>query len=114
MTRSELISDEEIEALIDGRLDPATRRALSARIAASPALAAEVEALRRQQAALRQIGQEVLWEPVPPHLRQILQGAAGSPNDGNRQRTARRQMRAFGLTAATGSLLAGCGSGFHF
>jgi anti-sigma factor RsiW len=107
------ISDEEIQDFIDERLDPLSRAAFSSRLGARPELGARVEALRRQQRALRQIGQEVLYEPVPPRLRRILQPGGGSGN-GNGGRPA-RWARSCGLTSATAAILAGCvGGGFAF
>jgi anti-sigma factor RsiW len=107
------ISDDEIQDFIDERLDPLSRAAFRARLGARPELGARVEAMRRQQRALRQIGQEVLYEPVPPRLRRILQRRGGN-GSGNGSRPARRA-RSFGLTTATAAILAGCvGGGFAF
>jgi anti-sigma factor RsiW len=74
------ISKEEIQDFIDGRQDRATRSAFIARLLASPEVGAEVEAMRRQQEALRQIGQEILSEPLPPRLQRALaRASAGRP-----------------------------------
>lgn len=72
MTGRDRISGQEIQDFIDDRLDRVARAAFIARLLACPEVGAEVEAMRRQHEALRQIGQEILNEPVPPRLRSIL------------------------------------------
>lgn len=61
--------DLELLALVDGRLDPERARAVEARAAADPALAARLRAYRAQDAALHAAFDPVLAEPVPPRLR---------------------------------------------
>lgn len=106
MTPREPLTDQEIQDYIDDRLDRAARAAVFARLRASPTRGAQVVAMRRQQEALRQIGQEVLHEPVPLRLRRILQADDGAA--GPRGEPRLRQMRRFGLTTATAVILAGC------
>jgi anti-sigma factor RsiW len=80
------ISEEEIQDFIDGRQDRATRSDFIGRLLASPEVGAEIEAMRRQQEALRQIGQEILSEPLPPRLQRALARAAAARRTGGRER----------------------------
>jgi anti-sigma factor RsiW len=66
------IAEDQLNALIDDRLDPAARAAVLTVLARSPELAARAKALRRQHEALRAMGQEILHEPVPERLRGVL------------------------------------------
>lgn len=91
------ISAAEIQDFIDGRLDRGARSSLIARLLESPEIGVEVEAMRRQHEALREIGQEILDEPVPPRLRIILQ--RGAPAHGN-GRSGGWERRVHGLALA--------------
>jgi anti-sigma factor RsiW len=82
MTERDLISDTEIQDFIDDRLDRGARSSFIAKLLACPEVGAEVEAMRRQQEALREIGQEILDEPVPPRLRVILRRASAARGNG--------------------------------
>ena len=82
MRPRQLISDAEIQDFIDHRLDRAARSAFIAKLLACPKVGAEVEAMRRQQEALREIGPEILDEPVPPRLRVLVQRAAAARGTG--------------------------------
>jgi anti-sigma factor RsiW len=82
MSGRDRISAAEIQDFIDGRLDRAARSSFIARLLACPEVGMEVEAMRRQQEALRQIGQEILDEPVPPRLRVILRRASAARGNG--------------------------------
>ena len=81
MSGRDPISDAEIQDFIDDRLDRGARSSFIARLLECPEVGVQVEAMRRQQEALREIGQEILDEPVPPRLRIILQKL--SPAHGN-------------------------------
>jgi anti-sigma factor RsiW len=72
MSAPRAIVEDQLNALIDDRLDPAERAAVLAVLARSPELTARVKALRRQHEALRGVGQEILHEPVPERLRSVL------------------------------------------
>lgn len=62
------IDPATLSALVDGRLDPATRREVEERVRADPALAAEVRAFEAQRAALHARFDPVLEEPIPEEL----------------------------------------------
>jgi anti-sigma factor RsiW len=63
-----------VHAYLDGELDPANSLAIAQRIAADPALGAEVERIQ----ALRQAVRERLpREPLPSHLRPRIEAAIG-------------------------------------
>jgi anti-sigma factor RsiW len=72
MAERNVFSDEQIQDYIDGRLSERDRATVAAYLLAHPRVAAEVEAIRRQSEALCALGQEILDEPVPEHLRRIL------------------------------------------
>ena len=69
---SEMISEDEIQELIDGRLNPARRAAVELYLAQHPERASEVQALVRQQKALRRLGEEILDEPITDRLQDVL------------------------------------------
>jgi anti-sigma factor RsiW len=71
MAEGDVLAGEGIQRYIDGRLGERDRAVVAAYLRTHPA-AAEVEALRRQSEVLRQIGQEILSEPVPERLREVL------------------------------------------
>ena len=62
------IADEQLHALVDGRLTLAEVVALEAQLAKNPDAAATVVAWRAQRAALRRLHAELLEEPVPATL----------------------------------------------
>ena len=63
-------AEAELHAYVDGRLDPAHRAAVEARLARDPAAAEHVRFWRHQRHALRTLHPEMLVEPVPAHLLQ--------------------------------------------
>lgn len=65
------LSDNELHAYVDDRLDAETRRAVEAHLAQAPEDAARVAAYREQNAALHAAFDPVLDEPVPDRMRQI-------------------------------------------
>lgn len=62
------VTEDELHALLDGRLDAAARADLEARLASDPAAQATLQGWQRQQAALRGLHEPVLREPVPASL----------------------------------------------
>jgi anti-sigma factor RsiW len=72
MADQDILADHRIQDYIDGRLDERDQAAVAAYLLAHPDAAAQVEMLRRQNEALRGIGQEILDEPVPARLRDVL------------------------------------------
>ena len=72
MAERSIFTDGQIQDYIDGRLNERDRAAVAAYLLGHPRVAAEVEAIRRQSEALRALGQEILDEPVPAHLRDLL------------------------------------------
>jgi anti-sigma factor RsiW len=98
------IAEDQLNALIDDRLDPAARAAVLAVLARSPELAARARALRRQHEALRAMGQEILHEPVPERLRSVLTRLRPTSRGGSVER-----LSDYGRGAAV--LLLGCPTG---
>ena len=72
MARPDMVSEEDIQEFIDGRASPSLRAEVEAHLAANPKRKAEVQALIRQQEALRRLGTEILAEPIPDRLQEIL------------------------------------------
>ena len=66
--RQRLITEDDLHALVDGVLDNSRRAEVEAYLAGQPAVAARVEAYRRQRAALREALAPVTAEPVRPEL----------------------------------------------
>ena len=72
MADREILADHKIQDYIDGRLDERDQAIVAAYLLAHPDAASKVETLRRQNEALKGIGQEILDEPVPARLREVL------------------------------------------
>ena len=72
MTTHESISDAVLQDYLDDRLDPQRRAAVAAWLAQNPVKAAELEALRYQDEALRALDADILEEPLPDRLREAL------------------------------------------
>ena len=70
------ITDDELHALVDGRLAPGAAAALEVRVAADPQAQATLQAWRAQRDALRQVHRELLAEPVPAALVAAAERAA--------------------------------------
>lgn len=69
-----LLHDEAtLHAFVDGRLDPAARAAVQARLETDPEAARTVRAWQQQKELLQALHREVLAEPVPPSLLQAAQ-----------------------------------------
>ncbi len=62
--------EAELHAYVDGRLDPAARAAVEARLAVDAEAARTVEAWLRQKEALQALHAGLLQEPLPPPLAQ--------------------------------------------
>ena len=72
MAERAVLTDDQVQGYIDDRLSERDRATVAAYLLANPAAAEEVETLRRQSEALKGVGQEVLDEPVPERLRNVL------------------------------------------
>lgn len=71
---ADLLQDEaELHAYVDGRLDPAARAAVQARLAGDAEAARRVAEWTRQREALRGLHAGILAEPVPSTLAQAAQ-----------------------------------------
>jgi hypothetical protein len=77
-------ADAQFPACIDRGMRKRDRAAASPYMMAGQDAAAEVEALRRESEVLMDISQDILEEPVPQRLRDILRqplpGSAGRPS----------------------------------
>jgi len=72
MAEVDVLAEHKVQDYIDGRLSERDRANVAAYLLAHPDLASEVEAVRRQNEALKGIGQDILDEPVPERLRSVL------------------------------------------
>jgi anti-sigma factor RsiW len=72
MADHEILADHRVQDYIDGRLDERDQAVVAAYLLGHPDAASKVETLRRQNEALRGIGHEILDEPVPARLRDVL------------------------------------------
>ncbi len=96
-----LVSDDELHALVDGRLAPAAQAALQARIDADPRAAETLAAWQRQRQALRMLHATLDEEPAPPLLLQAARQATAAREQAARWRRwggmAASVLLAFGL-----------------
>lgn len=72
------VSEDELHALVDGRLDDATRQALEHRLAADPAAQATRAAWQEQRESLARLHRSLLDEAVPPPLAAAAQLAGAA------------------------------------
>ncbi len=100
------LSEDDLQALVDNRLDAATREALLARVRNDPVATQALADFRAQRAALRGLHAQVLDEPIPSSL----QGAARRVT---LARQAQRQAWQWGGMAATVALAFGLGWWTH-
>jgi len=71
-----ILSEETLMAFADDELDAAERARIEAAVAADPALAARVEALRALRFRVGAAYEDVLDEPAPTHLLTMIKNAA--------------------------------------
>jgi len=67
------ITDADLQDYIEGRLDPAQRAKVEARLATDARLAEEVERLRRQALKLQEIGKTMLEDPIPEEMLELIE-----------------------------------------
>jgi len=109
MADHEILADDKIQDYIDGRLDDRDKAAVAAYLLAHPDLASRVEMLRRQNEALRGIGQEILDEPVPARLRNVLHQQARQP--AQERLVGRARLRSPSFLEAAAAILLFCVGG---
>ncbi len=72
------LSENDLHAYVDDRLDPERRRAVEGELAQSPEDAGRAAAYREQSAALHALYDPVLGEPVPERLRRVRTSRSGA------------------------------------
>ena len=70
--QEQMIPDEDLNAFIDGELDPARAADIAAALAARPVLAARVAALRADKAQIARIYGRLAEEPLPAALGEAM------------------------------------------
>ena len=109
MADREMLADDKIQDYIDGRLDDRDNAVVAAYLLAHPDVASHVEMLRRQNEALRGIGHEILDEPVPARLRDVLHRQTRQPAQASR--VGRARLRSSGFLEAAAAILLFCVGG---
>lgn len=99
-------SDEILMAYADDELDPRTRAAVDAAMAADPEIARRVEQHKALRATLRSSFGKVLDEPVPEHLVTAARTAAAVRREGNVVPLHRKPVRRIWSPAQWGALAA--------
>lgn len=108
---SSIVTDDELNALLDGRCTADQRARLEQRLAQQPQAAARLQRWRAQRTLLQGLHAPVLQEPVPPAMRDAVLRANA------RQRTVDRWWRWGGMAASVvlafglGWVLRGAGAG---
>lgn len=105
MADPEILADHKIQDYIDGRLDERDQAIVAAYLLAHPDAASKVEMLRRQNEALKGIGREILDEPVPARLREVLRQQTETSFSG------RRKLRSSGFLEAVAAIMLFCVGG---
>ena len=72
MTSNPDISPTDLQDYVEGRLSAERHSVVEAFLASDPDSAAQVAALRSQAEVLRRLGEDILNEPVPDKLAEIL------------------------------------------
>lgn len=73
MKNRRAITDADLQDYIEGRLDPASRRKVEELLAQDAHLADEVARLRRQAVKLQEFGRNVLDEPIPQEMLDLIE-----------------------------------------
>jgi anti-sigma factor RsiW len=97
------ITDEELHALVDGRLPPTVAAELEVRVAADPRAQATLHAWRVQREELRRLHRQLLDEPVP---RQHLDAALRI------EERLRHRVQWWQLGGMAASVVLACGAGW--
>jgi anti-sigma factor RsiW len=66
------ITPDDLQDYIEGRLGPNDEARVEAYLRLNPPEAAHAELLRQQARYLRKLGEDILKEPVPGHLLDLL------------------------------------------
>lgn len=72
VARTSKVSSADLQDFIEGRLAPERQQAVVDYLRHNPSEARRVETLRQQAERLRQLGQDMLNEPVPDQLLDVL------------------------------------------
>jgi anti-sigma factor RsiW len=75
------LDDERLQEYLDGRMNPDEAALVTAYLVANPERAAELERARHLDALLVGVGAEVLEEPIPERLLQIVRQGVSPPTE---------------------------------
>ena len=73
MRQRSAITDADLQDYIEGRLGPAQRRKVEEMLAKDAHLADEVARLRNQAVKLQEFGKQVLTEPIPQEMLDLIE-----------------------------------------
>lgn len=104
-------TEDELNEYVDGRLSEQRRDEIAAWLLDNPSKAREVKRLRQLNAALRDVGSEVLNEEVPDRLREVLRRQ--QPQEVDQPDPTRRSLSGLvGIAAAATILSLGAAAGW--
>jgi len=87
MSSRKPVTDDELSEYVDGGLSEERRAEIAAWLLENPKKAAEVERLRQLNDALRDLGADILDEPVPERLREVVRRARSGSQSGARDKS---------------------------
>lgn len=82
MVERSRVSDQDLSDLIDGRLDPEREAEVRRALDQDPGLTRHYAVLLEQDSMLRHLGDDILREPVPDSLTEILRRREPEPGEG--------------------------------
>jgi anti-sigma factor RsiW len=75
MKKGAMITDADLQDYIEGRLHPSKQSRVESQLASDPNLKSEVERLRRQASQLRDLGRELLDDPIPEEWVRLIRNS---------------------------------------
>ena len=93
---------ETLNEFVDGRLSREEAAEVAAAVASNPALAKELAEISKLNEQIQSVGADVLEEPVPDRLRQIVQPKSKKENQSSMLFIILRRTAALGLTLLIG------------
>lgn len=115
MSSRKPVTDDELSEYVDGGLSEERRSEIAAWLLENPKKAAEVGRLRQLNDALRRLGTEILDEPVPDRLRDVVRrarsGSRADEDDSSGGRSAGRRSGSGSIEVLVVCAILGLGAG---